>query len=160
MLATIGLLQGETLMAKVQIRYEGLDGEWLTALKAAHATVKDETVVLPDLTLREGQKGMIEMTREYILDANGPRFNAGASCYLTATIDGQTVRLSGSLVLRRPVRDPAGGSGDVLAFETRDILFNKEFRSGEKTELITVKSPGEKMIVTVTIVDATGKPRK
>jgi hypothetical protein len=149
-------------MTRIEIRYEGLNPEWLAAMKDTNCTIKDGSLVYPAIVVRDGQTGTIEMIRERIISTDGSRLNEGATCVLKTGIKDGRIRLSGLLVLRRPLADqkPKDPLPTILTFETREILFDERLESG-KEKRITTKNSGAKregMIVTATIIDAAGRP--
>ena len=145
---------------KLEIKYENVDAKWFSDIGSTNSKAlpeKNGTVFsAPSVTVRAGQEASVEVIREYHASPKGPMVQCGIIIDLTATIDDGGIQISGKSILRRPTDKRA--EGVASRFEAQEVLLDLKLDDGI-SKIVEMDNRG-KILVTATLIDATGQPIK
>jgi hypothetical protein len=144
-------------LVKIEVKYKNIDSKWLAEIGIegdANSAIK-----VPSCTSREGQAATIQLIREYrssTAHEHSPVVECGFTIDLTPRIHKEGILLTGKNVLRRPISVKAKGIS--THFEASETIIDVTLKNGEP-ESVPLQGGGS-MIVTATLIDATGSPVK
>ena len=141
---------------EIKLQYEGLNTKFLSYLAEVQANVKDGVVILPSLNMRNGVQGTAGATKEYVFPS-GDEFETletGVTSKFKTRIDGDEVRVFGSITFRRPIYR-AEKAGDKVrrfaSFETREIFFDETMLVDEVVRFDTSVGQKDKEFLVVEV---------
>jgi hypothetical protein len=155
-------LPANPTMVKLDIRYKGVDAKWFSDLSPRTKEIlrsESGAVGLPLVVVKSGELTKLELIREYRLDSStleGPVIPCGVVLDLTPKVDGSDIRVSGKGVLRRSTNKSAAGT--ATRFEAKENLIDLKLEDGTP-KAVNLEGGGQ-MVLTATLIDATGRPIK
>ncbi|RYZ24520.1 MAG: hypothetical protein EOP49_45750 [Sphingobacteriales bacterium] len=150
------------VQAKIDIAFVNVDSKWFADLETTAKPLlqrKNGKVAVPSVTATNGQTAAMEVIREYRTrssPAKGPVVPCGIMINLTPELHGQGIRLFGTCVLRRMTNKSVNDV--VTRFAAQEALVDLQFQDGESKSF--EMEDGGKILLTATLIDATGTPIK
>jgi hypothetical protein len=146
----------------INITYMGLDSKWISYL-SSEANLpdqqKDGSLTLPGVTTKFGQQVKLEFVQVYRSDkslSEGPSVPCGILININSAVAGNTIKFSGTSVLRRPTNRIS--QGQATNFAAQENLIDVTLQDG-MTKAIELDGGGQ-MMIKATLTDAAGRPTK
>lgn len=146
----------------INITYKGLDSKWVSYLSPEADLPdqqKDGSLRLPGVTAKFGQHVKLEFVEVYRSNkslSEGPSVPCGIVINIGSAVGGDTIKLSGTSVLRRPTNRIS--QGQATRFAAQENLIDVTLQDGV-TKTIELDGGGQ-MMINATLTDAAGRPTK
>ncbi|MFC7338898.1 hypothetical protein ACFQY0_17005 [Haloferula chungangensis] len=150
------------VMIRLEVSYEGVEAKWFADLSSDTKKILNQngdSVVLPTVVARPEEKAALEIIREY-MPSWAKSKEDGVPCGVVIEFNPKIVpdgiHISGSSTLRRSTTPDDNEA--AIRFEAQQLILDNLLENGQPKAI--AMEGGAQMVVTATLVEATGQSTK